>query len=57
MLQKAKCNRCGHERIQRVENPKYCPACKSPYWNKERIFKIASLGQKQNSENNKPRAK
>lgn len=28
------CFRCGNSWISRIENPKYCPLCKSPYWNK-----------------------
>lgn len=34
-----RCKRCGHEWAQRGErNPKTCPnpACRSPYWDKER---------------------
>ena len=30
-----KCNRCNHEWATKI-NPKWCPGCKSPYWNKER---------------------
>jgi uncharacterized OB-fold protein len=36
------CNRCGHTWVPREnEEPKVCPACKSPYWNKERVRGIA----------------
>jgi len=32
-----KCNRCGYEWLKRTEGePKWCPKCISPYWNKER---------------------
>jgi DNA-directed RNA polymerase subunit RPC12/RpoP len=33
-----KCLRCGHEWTRRnfKRDPKVCPSCKSPYWNKER---------------------
>ena len=31
-----KCLRCGHDWVQRVENPKHCPKCISPYWNTPR---------------------
>ena len=34
-----KCERCGHEWIPNDINtePRVCPKCKSPYWNKPRI--------------------
>ena len=36
-----KCNRCDHKWYSRTPNePKVCPKCKSPYWNKERIRKL-----------------
>ena len=41
-MKKNKCLRCGHEWIKRVENPVFCPACRSPYWNRERIRKCGS---------------
>lgn len=32
-----RCLRCGHEWIpKRKEEPRVCPNCKSPYWNKPR---------------------
>ena len=35
-----RCDRCGHEWIPRGEvaaaEPKVCPKCKSPYWNRPR---------------------
>jgi len=32
-----KCERCEHEWPPKGESePKYCPNCKSPYWNKPR---------------------
>ena len=32
---KCKCGRCGHKWITRSKKePKVCPKCKSPYWNK-----------------------
>jgi len=35
------CNRCEHEwATKNPEDPKRCPKCNSPYWNKERIRKI-----------------
>jgi rubrerythrin len=31
------CLRCGHQWTPRVEGePQNCPACNSPYWNRER---------------------
>jgi len=30
------CIRCGHSWATRM-NPKCCPKCKSPYWNKQRV--------------------
>ena len=33
-----KCNRCNHEWVLRKKSePKWCPRCRSPYWNKPRI--------------------
>lgn len=31
------CKRCNHTWRKRTRKPKMCPACKSPYWNKEKI--------------------
>lgn len=33
-----RCERCGHEWIPRDidQEPRHCPKCKSPYWNKPR---------------------
>lgn len=36
----AKCLRCGNDWTPRMEGPKRCPACNSPYWNKPRIERI-----------------
>ena len=34
------CKRCGHTWHPRsVKEPKICPKCNSPYWNKERRSK------------------
>jgi len=30
------CKRCHHKWTPRVPNPRECPRCKSPYWDKER---------------------
>jgi len=32
------CIRCSNEWIPRKANPKNCPKCNSPYWNKERVY-------------------
>ncbi len=37
-LKQLYCKRCGygskdHLWIPRIDNPKVCPKCKSPYWN------------------------
>jgi hypothetical protein len=33
-----RCARCGHEWVprRRTEDPRVCPRCKSPYWDRER---------------------
>ena len=38
----AKCLRCDHVWDSQVLNPKMCPKCKSPYWNKPRRIEIVS---------------
>lgn len=39
------CNRCYHSWTKRKKSiPKYCPKCKSPYWNKKRIRKLNMRG-------------
>jgi DNA-directed RNA polymerase subunit RPC12/RpoP len=36
------CNRCNHKWVPRENGePKVCPSCKSPYWNKERVRGVA----------------
>jgi len=41
-----KCNRCNHSWYSRTpNNPKVCPKCKSPYWNKKRIRKLGEQGK------------
>jgi len=33
------CNRCNHKWLPRAQTePKFCPNCNSPYWNKPRIL-------------------
>lgn len=39
-----KCNRCEHTwwpRFPGSAAPKFCPACRSPYWNKPRRYEVA----------------
>jgi len=37
---KCKCERCRHEWITRTkEEPRVCPKCKNPYWNKPKKTK------------------
>lgn len=31
------CKRCNHMWRKRTRKPKMCPACKSPYWNRDKI--------------------
>lgn len=38
-----RCGRCEHEWVPRKSTegePKVCPSCKSPYWNKPRKYKL-----------------
>lgn len=38
VIKKKTCKRCEHEWIPRQERePVFCPKCRSPYWNMERI--------------------
>jgi len=34
------CLRCGCTWVPRIEAPKRCPGCKSPYWNVPRKEKL-----------------
>jgi len=47
-LEGFKCERCGHEWVPRAkgEEPKVCPACKSPYWNTPRRSKVGKRAAK-----------
>lgn len=38
-MKKNKCQKCNHEWIGRVENPKECPECKSRDWKLQQISK------------------
>jgi predicted Zn-ribbon and HTH transcriptional regulator len=39
MLSGFQCERCDHKWVPREEGeePKVCPSCKSPYWNRPRM--------------------
>jgi len=36
-MEKLECGRCGGSWSKRVDNPKRCPLCTSPYWNRPRV--------------------
>jgi DNA-directed RNA polymerase subunit RPC12/RpoP len=37
-----RCERCEHEWVPKAQTePRVCPRCKSPYWNRPRKSKIA----------------
>jgi predicted Zn-ribbon and HTH transcriptional regulator len=44
-LKQLKCQRCEHEWIARIDSPKVCPNCRSPYWNTPRR-QVKSLKKK-----------
>ena len=37
-----RCERCGHEWVPRDKDhdPKVCPSCKSPYWDRPRMSSL-----------------
>lgn len=38
------CTRCGHKWVPKiVREPKRCPRCKSPYWNKKRVRRVVRM--------------
>ena len=39
-----RCERCGHEWVSRTgdQDPRVCPKCKSPYWDKRRTQPVMS---------------
>lgn len=37
------CNRCEYTWIPKKVSPKFCPRCRSPYWNKQRVYEKESL--------------
>jgi len=40
-----RCERCGHQWVPRqTEEPRVCPKCKNPYWNRpRRVPKVAAV--------------
>jgi len=44
LIPSALCRRCGNKWIIRVQTPKYCPRCKSPYWNLKRMRSVSKVG-------------
>jgi len=47
-----RCERCGHEwlpRQGRADEPRVCPKCKSPYWNRPRKTNVTNSGPKKGS--------
>jgi predicted Zn-ribbon and HTH transcriptional regulator len=42
-----RCERCGHEWVPKdiKQEPRVCPKCKSPYWNKPRREKLVKKGE------------
>ena len=43
-----RCERCGHEWVPRDKDaePRVCPSCKSPYWDKPRKATKTAKGPK-----------
>jgi len=42
------CNRCGHVWLPRTfGDPKRCPKCKSPYWNRPRRDRVTEKSQEE----------
>lgn len=40
-----KCKRCANDWNSYIPEPKYCPACKSPLWNKDRVRGVPKAEQ------------
>jgi len=38
-IQKNVCRRCGYVWESRISRPRFCPRCKSPYWDKPYKYK------------------
>jgi len=37
------CERCGHKWETRLRDPRVCPHCHSPYWNRPRTREVKKL--------------
>lgn len=44
MLKIRNCLRCNHEWASKLEYPKVCPKCKSPYWDRPRSKPVGGKG-------------
>ena len=44
-MKKRECLRCDHLWMARINNPKVCPKCKSPYWKtpKKKNYKLEEV--------------
>lgn len=46
-----RCERCGHEwQPRNEEEPRVCPKCKSPYWDRERVRNLKKKKTKERRE-------
>ena len=53
-----KCTRCGYEWLSTLEHPVRCARrkCKSPYWNRERVWVIINREKDNDTDLDKPDA-
>lgn len=42
-MESKKCLRCYHEWVSIVEDPKKCPKCQNPFWNKPRVRNVKGV--------------
>ncbi len=35
------CKKCFHQWLTKLYHPKYCPKCKSAYWNRDKVDRIS----------------
>lgn len=45
VINKLKCERCGHTWVPRGTVVKTCPSCRSPYWDVPKVNKNAKQSQ------------